>query len=125
MHWNRVPSNMPSVPLYFHRLAEAIQVFEGQTKEWIDRRDVEQVLGVSKTVAWRLMLRCGAQNGPGNTLVCRRDDFVRAVREMINAPTYKVEIRRRERVEDQLEEMARVLHTRASKVAEGEAARGL
>jgi len=116
---------MPSRPQYFHRLTEAIEVFEQFPQEWIDRRDVEEVLGVSTTVAWRILRRCGAQEGPGGALISKRDVFLEVLRRIANTPEFQVETARRRRVEDRVDQLARLFHSRTSKVAEGSAAKDL
>jgi len=91
----------------------------------VDRRLVEEVLGVSKTVAWRILRKCRAEEGPGNTLICRREDFVEALRQMEANPEVQADVRRRNRVEDRLAQLARLAHTQRTKVAEDEEAREL
>jgi hypothetical protein len=106
---------MPARPSYFHRLADAVVAFRRLTSEWVDRRAVEESLGVSKTVAWRLMRRCGAQEGPGNTLVCRRETLIAALERMQETEEYQRETGRRERVESRLGQLlaaARSQHVR-------------
>src|ERR1035438_9095920 len=88
---------VPAKPAYYHRLDVAIAVFRGLPAEWIDRRTVEEVLRVSKTVAWRIMRRCGASDGPGNTLVCRREELILALVRLQSTGEFDREIRRRER----------------------------
>src|SRR3569832_2947517 len=93
---------MPTRPAYFHRLAEAVAAFRRLRSEWIDRRTVEETLGVSKTVAWRLLRRCGAEAGPGNTLVCRRETLLAALERFQEDSGYRQEVNRRERLESRL-----------------------
>jgi hypothetical protein len=116
---------MPSRPQYFHRLTDAIKTFEHYPIEWIERRHVEEVLEISKTVAWRILRRCGAEEGPGKALICRREDFVRALREVLSNPEFEREAHRRKRVEDQVLQLARLAHSRQSQVAQGVAAQEL
>jgi len=40
---------VPTRPAYFHRLTEAVAAFRRLSSEWIDRRTVQETLGVSKT----------------------------------------------------------------------------
>lgn len=93
---------MPAHPAYFHRLAEAVAAFQRLPSEWIDRRTVEETLGVSKTVAWRVLRQCGAVDGPGNTLVCRRETLIVALERLQEDSACRQEIRRRERLESRL-----------------------
>ncbi len=70
---------MPAAPTYCHRIPAALETLRQADTDWVDRRQLEHLLGVSKTVAWRLMRSCGAEPGPGNTLVCRRASLVAAL----------------------------------------------
>ena len=73
---------MPARPAYFHRLADAIAVLEKLPSAWIDRQTLQEILGVSKTVAWRILRQCGASQGPGNTLICARQELVAALDQL-------------------------------------------
>jgi hypothetical protein len=103
---------MPAQPAYFHRLTEALEVFRSLSSEWIDRRTLQEVLGVSKTVAWRILRQCGAVAGPGNTLICQREGFIGAIERLQQTGRYTYEIRRRERVEAQLSELLTIACSR-------------
>ena len=63
---------MPASPTYCHRIPAAVEALRNSTTDWVDRRQLEEILGVSKTVAWRLLRRLGAEPGPGNALICGR-----------------------------------------------------
>lgn len=93
---------MPARPAYFHRLAEAIGVLEKHSSPWIDRRTLQEVLGVSKTVAWRILRQCGASPGPGNTLICPREELLAALATLRASPACSGELGRRQRLEDRL-----------------------
>jgi hypothetical protein len=104
---------MPAQPAYFHRLTEALEVFRSLPLDWIDRRTLQETLGVSKTVAWRILRQCGASAGPGGSLVCRRPDLIEALEGLQQTGRYQIEIHRRDRVESQLSDlltMATSLH---------------
>jgi hypothetical protein len=96
---------MPARPAYFHRISEALEVFRRRASPWIDRRNLEETLGVSKTVAWRIMRRCGAGPGPGNTLVCGRAELIRGLEALERSPECDREVRRRGRVEQRLAQL--------------------
>src|SRR5437868_12815196 len=96
-------SFMPARPAYFHRLTEALDVFALLETEWIDRKTLQETLGVSKTVAWRVLRSCGATAGPGNTVVCRRLELIQALEARQRTGAYAHEIRRRARVEENLD----------------------
>ena len=108
---------MPAVPSYFHRLGDACEVFGRLDSDWVDRATVEQVLCVSKTVAWRILRRCGAVDGPGNTLICRRDELVAALRRVQETGQFERGNRRRERLSGYLERLAEVGRSRRTTVA--------
>jgi hypothetical protein len=114
---------MPARPAYFHRLADAIEVFQRLETDWVDRRTVEDVLGVSKTVAWRILRRCGGVDGPGNVLVCRREDLVAALAKVRSTGEFERESRRRDRLSGYLERLAEVGRSRRTTVATEERAR--
>jgi hypothetical protein len=90
---------MPARPAYFHRITEALEVLRKLESDWIDRRTLEVTLGVSKTVAWRIMRRCGATGG---ALVRRRLELVEALEALERSPGCDREIRRRGRLEERL-----------------------
>jgi hypothetical protein len=96
---------MPAHPAYFHRLADAIGVLEKLPSAWIDRRTLQEVLGVSKTVAWRILRQCGASQGPGNTLVCPRQELAAALENLRTGRECVREVRRRQRLEERLTQL--------------------
>lgn len=108
---------MPARPAYFHRINEAIAALERLPASWVDRRTVQETLGVSKTVAWRIMRRCGAVEGPGNTLVCGRAELIRALQDLERSPECDREIRRRGRVERRLADLLAAARSRNVVVA--------
>jgi len=106
---------MPARPAYFHRLGDAIAVLEQLPSPWIDRQTLQETLGVSKTVAWRILRRCGASQGPGNALVCPRQDLVLALESLRSDQACGRELHRRQRLEDRLTQLvaaARSQHIR-------------
>jgi hypothetical protein len=109
---------MPAMPAYFHRVGDAIAALQQDSSDWVDRKAVEEALGVSKTVAWRIMRQCGAVDGPGNTLVCRRDGLIEALQKLQTTGKFERETRRRERVSAYLEHLAQFGRTRRTTVAE-------
>lgn len=116
---------MPATPAYFHRITGALTIFRGLPADWIDRRTVEEALGVSKTAAWRMMRRCGATEGPGNTLVCHRAELIRQLEALRETGEYSQEIARRARVEERLESLAAAARARHIGVAEEKGALAL
>jgi hypothetical protein len=113
---------MPAKASYFHRLGDALDTIRGLDTDWVDRRTLEEVLGVSKTVAWRILTRCGARDGPGNTLICRRDELVGALSRLQATGEFEQESRRRDRLSGYLERLAEAGRSRRTTVASAQAA---
>jgi len=106
---------MPARPAYFHRLGDAIEVLDKLSSPWIDRQTLQDVLGVSKTVAWRILRHGGASHGPGNTLACPRQELMLALENLRTGQACGLELRRRQRLEDRLTQLvaaARAQHVR-------------
>jgi len=116
---------MPAVPLFLHRLADGIASLEDLPGELVDRRTFEQILGVSKWTAWRILRRCGASQGPGNTLVCRRLDLIAQLRHLAEDGRFAPEIARRERLEQHLDGILRDASRRHKQIARDSAAEKL
>jgi hypothetical protein len=108
---------MPARPVYFHRLSAAVEELKRSATPWVDRRTVEELLGISKAGAWRLMRRCGAEDGPGRALVCRREELIGALEAIAESGEWREEARRRDRIEAYLTEMAQFAHSRKTAVA--------
>jgi len=116
---------MPSTPLWIHRLAQGLPVLEALRQDWIDRRTLEEVLGVGKWTAWRILRQCGAEEGPGGALVCRREQLLARLREMEQDPHLAPEIQRRERLEEYLAGMLRYASRKHKEIARNAAAEEL
>jgi hypothetical protein len=97
---------MPAHPTYCHRIPAAVAALRQSEGEWVDRRRLEELLGVSKTVAWRLLRHCGAEPGPGNTLICRRPALIARLEELLaEGGRIDLEIRRHDRLAAFLEKI--------------------
>lgn len=96
-------SPIPAVPVYVHRLAGGIAALEALSSDLIDRRTLEEALGVGKWTAWRIMKRCGAREGPGSSLVCRRQDLLLQLRRLQQDGRFGPEIKRRDRLDRYLD----------------------
>jgi hypothetical protein len=116
---------MPAVPAYSHRLADGVAALEALPQDWIDRKTLEECLSVGKWTAWRIMKRCGATDGPGNTLVCQRDHLIESLRQLQEDPSFAPEIARRQRVEKYLDNMVRYASRKRKEIARDQAARNL
>jgi hypothetical protein len=117
---------MPAKPSYAHRLGAAIEKLQARQTPWIGRADLEELLGVSKTVAWRILRHCEAQKAPGGALLCERLHLIEKLQELTaEGGTIAQEVARRQRVEDQLLAMRSYLRSRSTKVVRDERAPAL
>jgi hypothetical protein len=116
---------MPAVPAYAHRLANGIAALDALSQDWIDRRTLEECLGVGKWTAWRILKRCGAVDGLGNALVCRRQDLIAQLRELQQDRRFAPEIARRDRVEQYLDGMVRYASRKHKEIARNQRAEDL
>jgi hypothetical protein len=108
---------MPAKPAYFHRVADAIDNLKSMDCAWVDRRMVEELLDVSKTVAWRVLRRCGGEEGPGNALMCSRERLIAALEQLQATGEVEREVRRRNRVSTYLERLAEFGRAKRTQVA--------
>jgi len=106
--------------LYTHKLAEGAAALGAMTADWIGRRTLEEVLGVSKWTAWRILKRCGAQDGPGGSLVCRREDLIEQLGALEQG--FAPEIARRSRVEQYLDGIAQYATRKHLQIARDQSA---
>ena len=116
---------MPAVPLYTHRLADGIAALEVLSCDLVDRRTLEEALGVTKWTAWRILKRCGAHEGPGGALVCPRSELVTRLRRLVQDPHWAPEVARRQRVEQYLDGMLRFASRKHTEIARDAAAEQL
>lgn len=116
---------MPAAPLWIHRLPDALPALASLPQEWIDRRTLEELLGVGKWTAWRILRQCGAEEGPGGTLVCRREILVERLRAALEDGRFAPELARRERVERYLDGMLQYASRRHKEIARHTAAEAL
>jgi hypothetical protein len=117
---------MPAKPSYARRLKPVIAKLQESSAIWIGRRDLEELLDVSKTVAWRILRYCKAQKGPGGALLFERLQLIARLQELAaEGGVIAREVARRERVEQQLLAMRSYLHSRQTKVVRDELAPAL
>jgi hypothetical protein len=97
---------MPANPTYAHRIAAAVASLRQSQCDWVDRRQLQELLGISKTVAWRLLRQCGAEPGPGNSLICRRLALITSLERLeAEGGPLEREVRRHNRIEAFLEQI--------------------
>ncbi len=81
---------------------------------------------ISKTVSWRLMRQCGAVMGPGAALICRREDLIYRLEQLLaDGGRVQFEVERRERLADYLDEIRPEVVAVRTKVTSDRKAAGL
>ena len=113
---------MPAVPLYSHRLAEAVETLRSLGTDWIDRRTLGEILAVSKWTAWRILKACGAKEGPGGALVIGRLELIGALERLRQEGRIAAETARRARLETYLDGMIRFARGKHREIARNDAA---
>ena len=116
---------MPASPLWIHRLPGCLPALASLPQDFIDRRTLEEILGVGKWTAWRIMRHCGAEEGPGGALVCRRDALVERLRAVQQDGRLAPEIARRQRLETYLDGMIQYASRKHKEIARNAAAEAL
>jgi hypothetical protein len=71
------------------------------------------------------MKRCGAEDGPGDALVCRRHDFVAQLCRLQQDRRFAPEIERRQRLERYLDSIVQSASRQHKQVARNEKAEAL
>ena len=105
---------MPAKPSYAHRLSSAIANLEARSVPQIGRQDLEELLGVSKTVAWRVLRSCGATPAPGGALLCDRLQLIERLKELVAGEVIASEVKRHKRVANQIVEMHAFMKSKVS-----------
>lgn len=116
---------MPAAPLWIHRLPDALPALASLPQDLVDRRTLEEVLGVGKWTAWRILRQCGAEDGPGGALVCRREVLVERLQAIQQDGRLAPEIARRQRLESYLESMLTYATRKHKEIARNTAAADL
>jgi hypothetical protein len=116
---------MPASPLWIHRLADALPALASLPQDLVDRRTLEEALSVGKWTAWRILRLCGATEGPGGALVCRREDLVRRLRAVQQDGRFASELARRDRLERYLDGMLAYAGSKHKEIARHSAAEAL
>jgi hypothetical protein len=116
---------MPASPLWIHRLPDALPVLASLPQDLVDRRTLEELLGVGKWTAWRIMRQCGATDGPGGALVCRRDDLLARLGAIQQDGRFAPELARRQRLETYLDGMLQFASSKHKEIARHAAAEAL
>jgi transposase len=88
---------VPAHPRWLLALPDAIAQLEGLDREWLTRRDLEQLFGISKPRAAVLMRTFGAER-VGNVRMLARPQLLRHLRARKKSAAYSGEVDRRERL---------------------------
>ena len=88
---------MPANPRWLLALPDAIAQLEGLDREWLTRRDLEQLFGISKPRAAVLMRTFGAER-LGNVRMLARTQLLRHLRARKKSAAFSGEVDRRERL---------------------------
>lgn len=113
-------------PTFGGNLRGCIEVLRRSADPWVGRRELEAALGVSKTVAWRVLRQCGGRPGPGGSLLCGRAELIGRLEEWRDGGgAVGFEARRRERLEAYLDSIRGEARARRTVVARGGEAEGL
>ena len=105
---------MPATPSYAHRLTDAIANLEARSTAQIGRQDLEELLGVSKPTAWRLMRACGSAPVPGGALLCDRLHLIERLKQLAAGEDIVKEAKRHKRVETHILEMQAFMKSKVS-----------
>jgi hypothetical protein len=109
---------VPANPSWAWRIPDVLSALRGYPEQWIDRRQVEELFGCSKTVAWRILRAAGVEPGLGRALLCRREDLIaRLERIASGGGAVEREIARRERLDQLLERIRPDVIASLTKVA--------
>jgi hypothetical protein len=105
---------MPAKPSYAHRLSGAIANLEARSVPQIGRQNLEELLGISKTVAWRVMRACGSTLAPGGALLCDRLQLIERLKQLAGGEVIAKEAKRHKRVENHILEMQAFMRSKVS-----------
>ena len=97
---------MPDKPLWFNRLPEAIRELEENPESWIQRSDIELLLGVGRRRALQLLAPL-AKHRIGTSLVASRDDLIAHLKRVAAGDQVWYEERRQKHLWAQLEPVRR------------------
>lgn len=94
---------MPANPMYFRRLPEIMKTLQAFSGEFLDRATIEKLFGVRRRTAINLMHKCGGYQ-VGRTFLISRQQLIAALEKLAAGDAAQVEIERKQRVADLLDE---------------------
>jgi len=97
---------MPGKPSYCRDLPRAIDLLRATDSVWVDRRELETALSISKSAAWRLLRQLGCAESVGGALLCRREELIARLEDLRRSNGVAAwEVRRRERFTAYMEQI--------------------
>ena len=102
---------MPRKSEWFHRLDEILEALRGVPHEVLDRKDAEALFQVSSRQATRILHRLGAAQ-TGGALVIGREELLARLTQLGEDEQVVFEVRRRERLRDELDQLRRQSRSR-------------
>lgn len=87
---------MPAKPLWYNRIDQVVSDLQALPGPWVDRRTVEDLLGVGPRRAQQIMAPCIAAT-LGNAAVADRDSLVAHLERLAAGDDVQYELRRRQR----------------------------
>ncbi len=108
-------SIMPARPSWFHQVAAALEALRASSALVVDRAGIEKLFGVSPRTAVRMMNWFGGYQA-GKTFLIGRQDLIAALESLEADETFGQELRRPQRVSEDLERMREDLKARQVKL---------
>jgi hypothetical protein len=106
---------MPARPQWFHHVAAAQEALRASSALVVDRAGIEKLFRVSPRTAVRMMARFGGYQA-GKTFLIGREDLIEALDRLHADETFEHELRRRQRVTEDLERTRQDLKARQVKL---------
>jgi hypothetical protein len=106
---------MPARPQWFHQVAAAQEALRASAALVIDRAGIQKLFRVSPRTAVRLMNRFGGYQA-GRTFLIGREELITALESLQAGEAFEHELRRRERVSENLETTRQDLKARQVKL---------
>jgi hypothetical protein len=106
---------MPRSPQWFHQLASTIEQLKTFPAPVVDRASLENMFQISRRSAIRLLHECGGYQ-VGRTFLISRVDLIAALERVQSGAAFSHEVRRRMRLEEDLERTRRDWRSRQVKL---------
>lgn len=93
---------MPDQPRWLNRLPEAISALEKAPLPWVDRKTVEELLGIRRRRAQQILAPLATQRS-GHTVIVERTVLIQHLRSLASGESFFYEQRRRQRLWEQVQ----------------------